>query len=529
MSPQNHLLKSSQNIHLIGIKGVGMTALAEILKNKGKKVSGSDTEEKFFTDKVLKKLKIPFKEGFEATNLSAKTDLIIHSTAYNPETHPEIQAGKQRKIAIITYPEAVAQLFNESLGVAVCGTHGKTTTSAILAVGLKKLGFDPTALIGSKVNGWGSNAISGKSPLLVIEADEHQDKLRLYNPWGIIMTNIDYDHPDFYPNEEAYFSSFQNFVERWKKSKTILTKILVLNRDDLKSQLLVKKLSLKNAKDMLVGEFGKNETPEPFGTGQAWEREEGKINFQIKIPANLLISGEEKNIDIAVKSVLIGEHNVANLSAAGTFLALFLVSLWKNKNFQLLFPREKTPTKIERFKTLVWLKTDLRNEFREDNWLMDLADLISGALASFSGTERRFELKGRKKNVLVYDDYAHHPQEIKATLEAVKQSFPKHQLFVLFHPHTFSRTKTFLNDFAKSLEIADQIGILEIYGSAREESGEVGSQDVLNLISPDKETHYFKTHKEALEFLSKCSFEKPTIFITMGAGDVWRVGEEYLG
>ncbi len=528
MSPQNNLLKSSKNIHLVGIKGVGMTALAEILKNQGKIISGSDTQEKFFTDKVLEKLKIPFKEGFEASNLSNKTDLIIYSTAYNPEVHPEIQAGIERGISTITYPEAVGQLFNESLGIAVCGTHGKTTTSAILATALKKIGFDPTALIGSNVLGWGSNSISGKSPLLVLEADEHQNKLRFYNPWGLIVTNIDYDHPDFYPTKEDYFLSFKNFIQKWKENKTILTKILILNGEDANTQKLITGLKLKNTEKELIGFFGKDIRDEENNNSS--ENNKGQVSLKISLPSKALPFESQPDLIINIKTPLVGEHNLSNLRAAATFLAFFLLSLWKNKNYPLLFPREKNQLKIDRFKTILWLKTEIKNVEQEENWLKELSELISSGLSSFQGTERRFELKGKKGNVLVYDDYAHHPAEIRATLSAVKQAFPNHEIFVLFHPHTFSRTKTFLKDFAKSLEIADRIGILEIYGSAREESGEVSSQDIINLISKDKKVvHYFKNHKEALEFLNSQSFDKPTIFLTIGAGDVWRVGEKWLG
>lgn len=511
-------MKNSTNCYLIGIKGVGMTALAEILKNQGKNVSGSDVAEKFFTDKVLKNLKIPIKETFSEKNLPGDIDLVIYSTAYNSDNNPEIKAAQERGLKILTYPEAVAALFNQSLGLAVCGTHGKTTTSAILSTALQSLGFDPTALLGSEVLNWKSNSISGKSPLFVLEADEHQNKLKFYNPWGIIVTNIDYDHPDFYPNEKDYFSSFKDFIRRWSENKNLLTKILILNEDDFKSQKIFEELELEKKDEHLIGFFGTDES----------EKESGLTDFTVKIPGKVLLSGEEKFVSIELKKhKLIGEHNLYNLKAVATFLALFLLSIWKNKNYNLFLPKNQKGVDIRIFRLVTWLQTKIKNDSEEDLWLLELAQIIAESLSVFQGTRRRFEFKGKKDKVFVYDDYAHHPKEIETTLLGIKKHFPKKNLMVIFHPHTFTRTKTFLKEFAKALEIADEIGILEIYGSAREIDGEVKSQDILNLISK-KEAYYFKSHKEALEFLRNKNFTKPTILVTMGAGDVWRVGEEWL-
>jgi len=500
----SNILNASKSVYLVGIKGVGMTALAQILQGMGKKVSGSDTHEKFFTDGVLKKLKISFKEGFRASNLPKNTDLVIHSTAFDPKVHPELIATKKKKIPVISYPEAASILFNNSLGIAISGTHGKTTTSALVAESMKNLGFNLTALIGSRVNNWKSNAIvprrnpgGGEVPtkrksFFVIEADEHQNKLRFYRPWSIVLTNIDYDHPDFYKKESDYYNAFKNWVAKWKKSKFSLPKIGVFNGDDSKIKRLIRELKLKSTEDCIILTYGK-----------------GK-NCNFKIQNNL-------------PSVpnLIGQHNAYNLAAAYVFVHTLR---WLQNSFQKVFSCSAgCATGRKNF-----LERILQFDFATASSPHSThTQEIKKSFKNFTGTERRMQYKGRKGQILVFDDYGHHPKEIKATLSAVKTAYPKHQLFVVFQPHTFTRTAAFLKDFAKSLKIADQIGLLPVYGSARENSGKVSSTDIAKIIGK-KNCFYFPTHKDCLEFLSKYKFKKPAILVTMGAGDGWRVGESFL-
>jgi len=519
---KNNFIGNAKNIYLIGIKGVGMTALAQILKNRGKRISGSDTKEKFFTDKILKKLGIPFKEGFEVSNLPKETDLVIYSTAFNTKEHPEIIAAKRKKLPVISYPTALGSLFNGELGIAISGTHGKTTTSALVAESMKNLGFGLTALIGSRVNNWGANAlickeeasagtaprqnkshglVSGwhpvsarkerKKPFFVIEADEHQNKLKFYRPWSIILTNIDYDHPDFYRKESDYYNSFKDWVGKWKKAKFPLPKIGIFNGDDPKIKQLIKELKLKSASNCLVLTYGKekncdfriqNHLPSAHSpeTGENKEKISNKINIR---------HAHKGTITIATN--LIGEHNAYNLTAAYAFISALL---------QI---------------------TDRQSRITDNK--------IAKGFAAFAGTERRMQFKGKKGNVLVFDDYAHHPSEIKATLFSLKEAYPRHQLFVIFQPHTYTRTARFLNDFAKSLKIADLIGLLPIYGSAREIGGKVDSKDIQKIIGKDRtECLYFPNHKDCLKFLNNYPLKKPTILVTMGAGDGWRVGEGWL-
>ncbi len=517
------MLKKFKNIYLVGIKGVGMTALAEILQKKGKLVSGSDIKEKFFTDKILQNLQINFEEGFSAKNisrLSKDKDLIIYSTAYNLNSHPELKAAKKRKINLLSYPEAVSSLFNDLYGIAVSGTHGKTTTSALLAQGLLKTGLDPVALIGSKVNEWGGNALAGQNSLFVIEADEYQDKLKFYHPWSIILTNVDYDHPDYYLTEEAYFQSFVRFVEKWLKQKNRWPKIIVLNGDDRKTLNLIKKTGLVKKKNIFLGIYGRQNK---LKKNQCWFLKITGDNqnnfFELTLPKEQLNFPHKNPLKIRIKTKLIGEHNLYNLAGATLYLVILLFTLRKNN-----FLRQVGNQKLK-----IWLKKIIRQESDQERWLDELAKMGERAFANFSGTERRLQYKGKKGKVAVFDDYAHHPAEIQATLEAVKQAFPKKEIWVIFHPHTFSRTETFLSDFGRSLAKADKIGVLEVYSSAREKQGKVTSRDIVELIQKRKRSvSYLKNQVAAVTWLKKFSLQKPAVLLTMGAGDCWRVGEEWL-
>lgn len=453
-----------------------MTALAQILQSRGKIVSGSDTTEKFFTDQVLEKLKISYREGFKASNLQKRIDLIIYSTAFNAKTHPELIAARQKKIPLMAYPQALSRLFNGELGIAISGTHGKTTTSALIAVALKNLGLDPTAVIGSRVANWQTNAITGKGPFFVIEADEHQNKLKNYRPWSLVITNVDYDHPDFYRNPENYYRAFKTWVGRWRQAKDPLPKIGIFNTDDPKSRRLIRELKLKRSDDQIILTIGKSASNDvQIGDN---------FTFEVKFPG-------KKRSQIKIKSGLIGQHNQYNLASALAFM-LGLNTIAAELNL-IPIPLVK----------------------------------IAKSLAAFAGTDRRMQLIGSREKVRVYDDYAHHPAEIKSALKAFKDSFPQCDLWVIFQPHTFTRTREFLNDFAQSLKKADFIGLLPIYGSARENNATISSEAIAKFFNRNK-CVYFPSHKDCLDFLNNYRFGKPTLLVTMGAGDGWQVGRKFL-
>ena len=194
-------LSHFKNVHMIGIKGAGMTALAGLLSKRGVMVTGSDTAEIFFTDRILENQSIKYRERFDPKNIPSSAQAIIYSTVYSQEKNPELAAAFASGLPVFSYPQAVGMLSREKLTLAVCGTHGKTTTSALLAETLRFSGLDPSAIVGSRILNWEGNALSGSGEYLVLEADEYQNKLAEYAPWGVILTSVDWDHPDFFPDE----------------------------------------------------------------------------------------------------------------------------------------------------------------------------------------------------------------------------------------------------------------------------------------------------------------------------------------
>ena len=219
------MLENVKKAYFIGVKGVGMTSFAQILQHKGVEVVGSDTSEVFFTDAILKTLGIPFFENFDADNLtcSLPVDVVVASPAYLKSYNVEVQEAQKRGIPVVSWHQGLAQMFNAHYGVAVCGTHGKSTTTAMLGAILEEAGLDPTVVVGSRVNEWGSNARVGNSAYYVIEADEYNDSFLQYNPKVIAITNIEYDHPDYFKTKEQYFKSFETFQAQSSVEKVVQT------------------------------------------------------------------------------------------------------------------------------------------------------------------------------------------------------------------------------------------------------------------------------------------------------------------
>ncbi|MBU1934238.1 hypothetical protein KKE87_03300, partial [Patescibacteria group bacterium] len=216
-----------KKIYMIGIKGVGMTMLSQYFSARGFVVSGSDVSEKFMTDEVLKKSGIKIFEKFSKNNIPCDVDLIIYSTAYNAECNEEVAEALAGKIKILTYAQALAEVFNQKYGIAVVGSHGKTTITAWLGYVLWRAGLDPNVMVGAKVSQFDGAALVGKSDYLIIEADEYQNKLRYFQPKGIILNNIDYDHPDFFKTKKDYENVFIKFIK-----KIPAKGFLVANYDD---------------------------------------------------------------------------------------------------------------------------------------------------------------------------------------------------------------------------------------------------------------------------------------------------------
>ncbi len=460
---------------MIGIKGVGMTMLAQFLVAKDIEVSGSDTKEKFMTDKVLKNSGIKVIENFSANNIPADTNLIIYSSAYNKDNNTEMQAIENLKIEKLSYAEALGQIFNNHYGIAVVGSHGKTTTTAWLGYVLEKANLAPNVLVGAMVPQFGGNALVGRSDYFVIEADEYQNKLKYYNPRVVLLNNIDYDHPDFFPTVADYNQVFIEFIEKIPSKG-----FLVANFDDP----TIRKIANVNSRAKVIS-YAINEVSDYV----AYDIKSfnGKEFFKVKIVVDETEDDEEAvaNKELGDFSIqLIGKHNIYN--------ALAVIATCIELNIDLV--------KIRKY------------------------------LEEFSGTARRMEIMGEHNGAIIIDDYAHHPTEIKATLSGIEKLYPQKNKIVVFHPHTFTRTKALLNDFAKSFLDADELIILDIYGSAREIQGGVSSEELVRKIKEVNnkiKVQYIPTQKEAENYLRKQA-SIGDVIILMGAGDVFRIGEKLI-
>lgn len=467
-------LDKIKKAYVIGIKGAGVASVVQILVSRGVEVSGSDTKEKFFTDGILKKIGVKYYEEFSAGNIPEDADLVIYSTAYNEENNEEFREAKKRGLPMMSYPEILAELFNNKWGIAVCGTHGKTTTSAMLAYALKSCGVDPGAVIGSRVIGWEGGALVGNGEYFVIEADEFQNKLKLYDPKAVVLTSLDWDHPDTFPTFAEYKKAFADFVE-----KIPMTGFLVVwggSADTLEvaksAKCEVIKYGFSEDSDLKISNFSGSTTPRESEEIPDLEEKAKTQVFNISYKDKVWNNFETK---------LVGKHNVLNAGA--------VIAVCAKLNLDMEKVRE--------------------------------------AIENFQGTARRFEYIGERNGAILIDDYGHHPEEIKATLKGARENYPGKNIIAVFHPHSYSRTEALLQEFSQSFDDTDKVLVLDIYGSAREEAGKVSSQDLVNLINKynfDK-AEYIPTIEKAVEFL-KDKIGENDLVLTIGAGNVWEVAEK---
>lgn len=446
-----------------------MTALAIYAKERGYLVSGSDVAEEFLTDKMLKKFSIPFKIGFERKDLKTKPDLVIVTGAHGGMTNREAMDFSQEGIEVITHGQALGRFVNEKKGISVSGVGGKTTTSAMIACMLMHNKIDPSYAVGvADIFPLGQPGHYGKGEYFVTEADEyascpHTDptpRFLYQKPQMIVVTNIEYDHPDIYPSLLDTLAAFGSFINNMDEDG-----LLVINGDNVHNRTLLKSISKKTQT------YG-------FSANLSYQIEkvefkEGKTTFSLK-QKNLSLGEYQLNVP--------GKFNILNATAA----------------------------------IVVGLQVGLTTS------------QVKEGLQQFLGTKRRFELIGEKGKVKVYDDYAHHPSEIKMTLMAVKEWFPKHKIICLFQPHTYSRTKSLLPDFARSFGFADEVMILPIFPSAREEvDPEINSSILASKINLFHPRVTFEGREEKILERIK-SIKDDTIVITMGAGDIYEIGPKIL-
>ncbi|TET52135.1 MAG: UDP-N-acetylmuramate--L-alanine ligase [Anaerolineales bacterium] len=454
---KNELLK--KRIHFVGIGGSGLSAIARVLMERGAPISGSDLELSPVA-KALARDGARVVAGHEPSNV-ADVDLVVVSSAI-PEGNVEVMAAESAGIPVYKRPAFLARMMNGKLGIAVAGTHGKTTTTAMIASILMEAGADPTFIVGGVIEGLDTNARAGAGPHFVIEADEYDRTFLSLKPNVAVVTNVEHDHPDCYPTMAEFEAAFQEFVHLVPNDG-----LLVACWDDPAARELGNR---RRKAGGAVVFFGLEEEAD-------WRAEELRPNFAGGV--DFLATHEGETLGL-VRLRVPGGFNASNAIAAlavADYLGI--------------------PFKTSRT-----------------------------ALTGFRGVGRRFELKGEADGVTVVDDYAHHPTEILATLAAAKGRFPHRPLWAVWQPHTYSRTKALLSDFARAFDVADHVVILPIYASRETDTLGIGAEDVKAAMEhPD--VRVADSLDEAVVWLGTEAAPSDVV-LTLGAGDGYLVAEWLL-
>lgn len=447
----------NKHIHFIGIGGISMSGLAEILLSHNFTISGSDMNSSPITEKLEKKgAKIYI--GHNKENIK-DADLIVYTAAIS-EDNPEIIKAKEKNIKLVDRADFLGDLMKAyKYNIAISGTHGKTTTTSMLSHVALKANVDPTILVGGNLDIIDGNVRIGKSDFFLTEACEYKSSFLKFFPYIGVILNIDADHLDYYKDLEDIKNAFSKFIKLIPKDG-----YLVAYGEDENIQSILKEANCN------VVTYGINS-----GDIQA-----SNIKYDEKACSSFDVVKDNKKL-FSVKLNVPGKHNILNSLAS---ICVALVSNMKNE------------------------------------------DIVEG-IESFLGTHRRFELKGCKNNITVIDDYAHHPTEISATLAAAKK-YPHKKMFCVFQPHTYSRTLTLFDDFAKCFNNADEIILADIYAAREKDTGVITSNMLGDkLREQGLKCTNFHTFDDIKNYLVENA--KPgDLILTVGAGDIYKVGEMYI-
>lgn len=448
-----------QHVHFVGIGGAGMSGIAQVLLEMGCKVSGSDLKESRNTER-LKGYGAEIKVGHRAENIG-DADVVVISSAI-PAKNPEVKFAQEEEIPILLRAEMLARLCDGKKNIAVAGTHGKTTTTSMIACMIDMSGLDPTYLIGGELNDIGGNAKYGKGEYLIAEADESDSSFLYLNPHIIVLTNIEADHLDHYDSLDQIEEVFQQFIGRVPNDGSIVACGDYPN---------IKKLIGKLDKRFVTYGLSENN------------------DYCVK---NMTFPSLSSSFDVFFKGKRLAKVSLSVPGVHNVYNALAAFALGVSLD-------------------------------------LPIKQIIEG-LKSFSGVQRRFQLVGEVSDVTVVDDYAHHPTELKATLEAAKRG-PWKRIVCIFQPHRFSRTKFLGNDFRDAFESADVAIVTDIYAAGEEPVPGITGKILVEAIlqnNPRKSVIYLPKKNDILDFLST-KLRQGDLVLTAGAGDIWTIGEGLLG
>ena len=451
-------MRNTQRLHFVGIGGIGMSGIAEILLNLGYAVSGSDLVLSNVTGRLQQQGATVY-QGHAAAHVQG-ADVVVVSSAVKPD-NVEVLTARAQHIPVIPRAEMLAELMRMKYGVAIAGTHGKTTTTSLVATILAYGGLDPTVLIGGRLNSLGSNAKLGQGEYLVAEADESDGSFLLLSPTISVVTTVDAEHLDFYGDLAAVRRAFTQFIN---KVPFYGCSIICLDQPHIRS--LVPQIrrrcityGLTSQADYIARDLRLAGLRSHFAVFRTGER---LGQFSLNLP---------------------GTHNVANALAA----------------------------------IVVGVELDIP------------LSAIAQALEEFSGVHRRFDRRGVRDGITVVDDYGHHPEEIRQTLRAAKAVWPEVRLVVVFQPHRYTRTHLLLQEFCTAFHDAGALVLLDIYAAGETPLPGVTTGLLYEgLISQgQREVYYLRERAEVVSFLQRYVHAND-ILLTLGAGDVWQVGEAFL-
>jgi UDP-N-acetylmuramate--alanine ligase len=467
---QENKFEKYTNYFLIGIGGAGMSAIALVLKGMGYKVSGSDIKESHYTTS-LKKEGIKIYMGHDAANV-ADADIVVYSAAIN-ENNIEIQEAKSKKIPVCSRADILSWILNKRKGIAIAGTHGKTTTTSMVSMILRGLDMDPTIIVGGELNELGSNAIYGKSDFVIAEACESDGSFLKYNPFISVVTNIEEDHFDYYKDMDELEKSFFEFISNTKEEGWIIINGDEIDRsriDDMGKNNIIT-FGLDKGNDITASNIKYSNLGSCYDLNIRHDRGKNKNG-------NLGSSNMET---FAVHLNVPGLHNIKNSLAA--FCVCYAVGIDPVKAAEIL--------------------------------------------KYFTGVKRRFEKRGEKGGAIVFDDYAHHPSEVRVTLEAALEE-KMERIITVFQPHRYSRLEHLKNEFSLCFNGADILIVTEVYGSGEQPipgiNGKVLLDSLIENGYPGKIV-YIPGLSDITEYLNN-KMRQGDIVLLMGAGDITRVSDE---